>query len=79
MYIYMYIYRFIYICIYTYIYIYKARSIHSQESWEIFFSVKNCLLLEVVVVAPVAAVEGFPGSAINNKSKSRIKEISSDF
>ena len=79
MYIYMYIYRCIYICIYTYIYIYKARSIHSQESWEIFFSVKNCLLLEVVVVAPVAAVEGFPGSAINNKSKSRIKEISSDF
>ena len=79
MYIYMYIYRCIYICIYTYIYIYKAISIHSQESWEIFFSVKNCLLLEVVVVAPVAAVERFPGSAINNKSKSRIKDISSDF
>ena len=86
-YIYIYIYRCIYICIYIdvyiyvyiHIYIYKARSIHSQESWEIFFSVKNCLLLEVVVVAPVAAVEGFPGSAINNKSKSRIKEISSDF
>ena len=73
MYIYMYIY------IYIYIYIYKARSIHSQESWEIFFSVKNCLLLEVVVVGPVAAVEGFPGSAINNKSKCRIKDISSDF
>ena len=70
---------YIYICIYTYTYIYKARSIHSQESWEIFFSVKNCLLLEVVVVAPVVAVEVVAGVAINNKSKSGMKDISSDF
>ena len=69
----------IYKCIYIYIYIYKARSIHSKESWQIFFSVKNCLLLEVVVVAPVVAVEVFPGAAINNKGKCRIKDISSDF
>ena len=65
--------------IYIYICIYHAKRIHSQESWQIFFSVKNCLLLQVVVVAPVVAVEGFPGAAMNNKSKCRIKEISSDF
>ena len=75
----IYIDTYIYMYIYMYIYISKARSIHSQESGQIFFSVKNCLLLEVVVVAPVVAVEVFPGAAINNKGKCRIKDISSDF
>ena len=73
----MYIYVYIYVDIYTYIC--KARSIHSKENWQIFFSVKNCLLLELVVVAPVAIVEGFPDAAINNKIKCRIKDILSDF
>ena len=68
-----------YIYIYIYIYIYKARSIHSKESWQIFFSVKNFLLLEPVLLAPVVADKVVPSVAINNKSKCRTKEISSDF
>ena len=76
--IYIYI-TYIQMYIYIYIYIYKARSIHSKESWQIFFSVKIFLLLEPVLVAPVVAVQVVPSVAINNKSKCRIKEISSDF